>query len=189
MANSLLDFVISLVRDPEVAARYAANPAQAIADAHLTDVTSIDVNNLIPMVSDSLSMGGLSGAASSMPVADHGNVWASGAATAAFDAFAPHPPAAVAPQHAAIGGVSGVINQPAAHLPADATGGPPAVGIGHPEPSALLTGGEAHEIAFDHGGFPASDPGIWDHSVIHPDAHSHEGQPDHHAFGIDGLHG
>jgi hypothetical protein len=29
MANSLLDFVISLVRDPDAAARYAANPGQA----------------------------------------------------------------------------------------------------------------------------------------------------------------
>lgn len=27
MANELLDFVMSLVRDPEVAARYAADPA------------------------------------------------------------------------------------------------------------------------------------------------------------------
>ena len=62
MANSLLDFVISLVRDPDAAARYAANPAQAIANAHLTGVTSADVNNLIPMVSDSLSMANLGGA-------------------------------------------------------------------------------------------------------------------------------
>ena len=62
MANSLLDFVISLVRDPDAAARYAANPAQSIADAHLTDVTSADVNNLIPMVSDSLSMTSPAGA-------------------------------------------------------------------------------------------------------------------------------
>ena len=35
MANSLLDFVMSLVRDPDAAAHYAANPAQAIADANL----------------------------------------------------------------------------------------------------------------------------------------------------------
>ena len=56
MANSLLDFVMSLVRDPDAAARYAADPAGAIADAHLTDVSSADVNNLIPMVTDSLSM-------------------------------------------------------------------------------------------------------------------------------------
>ena len=42
MANSLLDFVMSLVRDPDAAARYAADPTQAIADANLTGVTSAD---------------------------------------------------------------------------------------------------------------------------------------------------
>ena len=30
MANSLLDFVMSLVRDPDAAAHYAADPAQAL---------------------------------------------------------------------------------------------------------------------------------------------------------------
>ncbi|MDT5359295.1 MAG: hypothetical protein QOC69_1057, partial [Mycobacterium sp.] len=55
MANSLLDFVMSVVRDPDAAAQYAANPAQAIADANLTDVTSADVNHLIPVVAESLS--------------------------------------------------------------------------------------------------------------------------------------
>ncbi|KCT59103.1 hypothetical protein X351_02198 [Mycobacterium tuberculosis XTB13-133] len=63
MANSLLDFVISLVRDPEAAARYAANPERSIAEAHLTDVTRADVNSLIPVVSDSLSMSEPIGAA------------------------------------------------------------------------------------------------------------------------------
>ncbi|MCI4673755.1 Rv0340 family IniB-related protein [Candidatus Mycolicibacterium alkanivorans] len=87
MANSLLDFVMSLVRDPDAAARYAADPAGAIADAHLTDVTSVDVNNLIPMVSDSLSMAAPT--IGDAHVGD-GNVWASGAATAAFDAFDAH---------------------------------------------------------------------------------------------------
>ncbi|HZA12038.1 Rv0340 family IniB-related protein, partial [Mycobacterium sp.] len=57
MANSLLDFVMSLVRDSDAAAAYNANPAQAIADAHLTDVTSADVNSLIPVVSESFSTG------------------------------------------------------------------------------------------------------------------------------------
>lgn len=85
MANSLLDFVMALVRDPEAAARYDADPAQAIADADLTGVSSVDVDNLIPVVSESLS--------SAMPgggfdtVVDS-NVWSSGAATEAFDAFA-----------------------------------------------------------------------------------------------------
>ncbi|MDT5390903.1 MAG: hypothetical protein QOE04_4544, partial [Mycobacterium sp.] len=55
MANSLLDFVMSLVRDPDAAAHYAADPTQAIADANLTDVTSADVNHLIPVVAESLS--------------------------------------------------------------------------------------------------------------------------------------
>ena len=92
MTNSLLDFVMSLVRDPEAAAQYAADPARAIADANLTDVTSADVNHLIPVVAESLS--------SAMPTtgvdpfgADAAtNVWASGAATAAFDAFDDHLP-------------------------------------------------------------------------------------------------
>jgi len=185
MANSLLDFVISLVRDPEAAARYAANPAQAIADAHLTDVTSVDVNNLIPMVSDSLSMAGPAGGVAGMPAADHGNVWASGAATAAFDAFTPHTPVP-APQHDAF---SGVIHQLAAHLPVDVPATPPSVALSHPEPSTLLASGAAPDIAFDHGGFPPHDAGIWDHSVIHPDAHAHDAQPDHHGFDSHGLQG
>jgi hypothetical protein len=72
MANSLLDFVMSLVRDPDAAARFAENPDQTLFDANLANVTSADVHNLIPVVTESLG-------------AD--NVWASGAATAAFDAF------------------------------------------------------------------------------------------------------
>lgn len=86
MANSLLDFVLSLVRDPEAAARYAADPSAAIADAHLTGVTSADVNNLIPMVADSMAASTPAfGGGISQP--DGGNVWTTGAATAAFDAF------------------------------------------------------------------------------------------------------
>lgn len=77
MANSLLDFVISLVRDPEAAARYAANPERSIAEAHLTDVTRADVNSLIPVVSDSLSMSEPIGAAGGAHAGDRGNVWAS----------------------------------------------------------------------------------------------------------------
>src|SRR5262245_1492977 len=92
MANTLLDFVMSLVRDPDAAARYAADPAQAIADAHLTDVTSADVNNLIPVVSESLSMAAPAGNLDGFGAESAGNVWASGAATAAFDAFGDHVP-------------------------------------------------------------------------------------------------
>lgn len=180
MANSLLDFVISLVRDPEAAARYNANPAQAIADAHLGDVTSTDVNNLIPMVSDSLSMAGSPGAAAGASVVDHGNVWASGAATAAFDAFAPHNPAPIVHDYTPI---SGVISQPAAPVAGDAPVTQQPAEIGLHQPSPLVNGGDA---ALDQGGFPVSDPGIWDHAIIHPDSHPHDAQPDHHDFGIHG---
>jgi hypothetical protein len=96
MANSLLDFVMSLVRDPDAAAAYAADPAQAIADADLTDVSSVDVNNLIPVVSESLSMA-VPSTGSDTVIDDHAsNVWSSGAATAAFDAFDDHVPTVVA---------------------------------------------------------------------------------------------
>lgn len=93
MANSLLDFVMSLVRDPDAAAAYAADPGQAIADANLTDVTSVDVNNLIPVVSESLSMAVPFTGTEGLVDDPSGNVWTSGAATAAFDAFDDHVPA------------------------------------------------------------------------------------------------
>lgn len=97
MANSLLDFVMSLVRDPEAAARYAADPAGVLADAQLGAVTSVDVDNLLPVVAESLSMNGPSygagGFGEAFAAEPAGNVWASGAATAAFDAFDDHLPA------------------------------------------------------------------------------------------------
>jgi hypothetical protein len=125
MANELLDFVMSLVRDPEAAARYAADPSAAIADAHLSDVTSVDVNNLIPVVSDSLSMAAPTLGGPDPAVADAGsNVWTSGAATAAFDSFTPHlPDQAVAAVH----DLPGVIDSSA--LPGGDTGAVPAVDV------------------------------------------------------------
>jgi hypothetical protein len=110
MANSLLDFVMSLVRDPDAAAAYAADPTQAIADANLTDVTSVDVNHLIPVVSESLSMDVPSTGTDGVVADPSGNVWASGAATAAFDAFDDHVPAvAVDDVHSV---VADVVNEP-----------------------------------------------------------------------------
>lgn len=93
MANSLLDFVLSLVRDPDAAARYAADPAAAIADAQLTGVTSVDVDNLIPVVTESMPIAAPSIGPDPFGAEAAGNVWSSGvwssgAATAAFDAFA-----------------------------------------------------------------------------------------------------
>ena len=179
MANSLLDFVISLVRDPDAAARYAANPAQSIADAHLTNVTSTDVNNLIPMVSDSLSMANTGADSPGSSVADHGNVWASGAAAAALDSFSAHPPAGAVDHH---GPASNVISPPSTPAASQAPTDPRPLGIDPHEPSVLLTSAEMPDSAVDHGVFPADDPGAWDHSVIHP----HAVEPDHHGFGIHG---
>lgn len=94
MANELLDFVMGLVRDPAAAAQYAANPDQVIANAHLAGVTSADVNNLLPMVSESVAMStpGVGPDLISAPGATGldptiGNIWSSGAAHAAFEAF------------------------------------------------------------------------------------------------------
>ena len=179
MANSLLDFVISLVRDPDAAARYAANPAQSIADAHLTDVTSADVNNLIPMVSDTLSMANPAGTTPGAPVAEHGNVWASGAAAAALDAFSPRLPAGVVEHH---GPSTSVISQSPTPAPVDAPTDSRPLGIASHDPSALLTASEVPDSTIDHGGFPAHDPSIWDHQVAHP----HTVEPDHHGFGVHG---
>ncbi len=87
MGNSLLDFVMALVRDPDVAAKYAADPAGALADAQLAGVTIADVQNLIPVVTDSLALATPGFGA----VVDTADVWTSGAAASAFDAFAvPH---------------------------------------------------------------------------------------------------
>lgn len=84
MGNALLDFVMALVRDPATAARYATDPAGALAAAGLSGVAPADVAGLIPMVSDSLAM--------STP--DFGpvdgndpSVWSSGAAAVAFESF------------------------------------------------------------------------------------------------------
>lgn len=96
MANALLDFVMSLLRDPDAAARYTADSAQALADAGLTGVTDADVQNLIPVVAESLSMAAPSHSLGVFGAESAGNVWASGAATAAFDAFADHLPEPVA---------------------------------------------------------------------------------------------
>jgi hypothetical protein len=83
MGNSLLDFVLSLVRDPQAAARYAADPAGALSAAGLPGVTITDVQNLIPVVADSL--------ATTTPSFSDGvaaaNVWTGSAAAAALDAF------------------------------------------------------------------------------------------------------
>jgi hypothetical protein len=113
MANELLDFVMSLVRDPDAAARFAENPDQVLQDANLTNVTSADVSNLIPVVAESLSStvptSGIDGAVGDVA----GNVWASGAATAAFDAFDDHLPVqTVDDAHSVISDLAGGADNP-----------------------------------------------------------------------------
>lgn len=157
MANSLLDFVLSLVRDPEAAARYAADPAAAIADAHLAGVTSADVDNLIPMVADSMaaSAPGFHGA---IVPTDGGNVWTTGAATAAFDAFG-------AVDHQ----VEGVIHDPAAgsvHIHDVFSEHEPvidAVGQGLTDQSGLDQPGIDHVESTLDDLSSWSDPGGWEH--------------------------
>lgn len=92
MANSLLDFVMSLVSDPDAAAHYAADPTQAIADANLAGVTTADVDHLIPVVAESVSAVAPSTGVDAFSADAASNVWTSGAATAAFDAFGDHLP-------------------------------------------------------------------------------------------------
>lgn len=174
MANSLLDFVMSIVRDPDAAARYAADPSQAIADAHLTDVTSVDVNNLIPVVSESLSMGTPGGHRADAG-GDH-NVWASGAATAAFDAFSDHLPDPTIVDSHPVG--AGVVDQPVDHVvdhPLDAGvnyAADPAPDL-HPfdlhpfDAAGLDQAPPADEVhAPDDGGTGLTDPGIHEHHVV-----------------------
>ena len=168
MANELLDFVMSLVRDPQVAAQYAADPAQAIANAHLTDVTSADVNNLIPMVSDSFASfpGVTPGGAAD------GNVWTSGAASAAFDAFTPHfsdlPAQAGNVVHDLSGNLPGnVIDTQSfsqadpSQLVSDVSGGNAVAGLDGFDPSTQL-----HELGVDPTAIDASAFGVDDHGVF-----------------------
>ncbi len=164
MANSLLDFVMSIVRDPDAAARYAADPSQAIADAHLTDVTSVDVNNLIPVVSESLSMGTPGGHGTD--TGDH-NVWASGAATAAFDAFSDHvPDPAIVDPHPAS---AVVVDQPVDHpveagVTYAADPGPDLHTFDAAAFDQPLPADEAHSS--DDGGAGLTDPGVHEHHVV-----------------------
>ena len=174
MANELLDFVMSLVRDPDAAAHYAANPAQALADAHLTGVTSADVNNLLPMVSDSLSMGA---PATDAATAGDGNVWTSGAATAAFDAFTPHDTATA---HS----WSGVIDAPhtavadSAGVTLDSSDLDPFAGY---DASSQFSTDASTDSGATDGGVGTDDPAVWA-DWHHPVADAHDVDGGHPGF-------
>ncbi len=180
MGNSLLDFVLSLVRDPEVADRYAADPAGTLTAAGLTGVTTADVSNLLPMVNDSLAMttpgfgigaAMATGATGAAGAAGAANVWASGAATAAFDAFT----TPVTPSH------DPVITQVSAVAPAGVEDAVAAPRAELPQPHDTPVG-------------PLADPSPWE-SPDHPWAATADGghgsefgpDPQHHAHGHDGT--
>ncbi len=184
MANELLDFVMGLVRDPEAAARYAADPSSAIADAHLTNVTSADVNNLIPMVSDSLSMAapavGTPGALDAFGAVEGGNVWTSGAATAAFDAFDTHLPE---PAIAAVHDFGSVIDT---SLPATADAGPAPMDFDLPhETSSVVDVAQFSDVIDDPAStLPAEDPS-WDFGAAENHLqHGTDGDSGHAGFDI-----
>jgi hypothetical protein len=177
MANPLLDFVMSLVRDPDVAAHYAADPAGAIQAAHLTDVTSADVNALIPVVSDSLSTAAPATGADLLAGNPGGNIWSSGAATAAFDAFDDHLSVPGVDDGHSV--VANVIDEPEqlVHPGVDAVhdAGIPAV-ADFDDPSAQLTGGIIDDSPL------AGDAGDADWQPVVDDIHHH---PDDGDTGLD----
>ncbi len=170
MANALLDFVMSLARDPAAAARYAADPAKAIDDAHLTGITSADVDSLLPMVSDSLSMSSPVFAAFDVPA---GNVWTGTAATAALNSFTAHdPPAGDLVHREAVGATEHRTVRPAA-------GEEPTIHDREPifDASSQSSGVSAEHPAI-FGDTPAGadgDPlwGEWAHGAVERDHPSH----------------
>ena len=134
MGNSLLDFVMALVRDPQAAARYAADPAGALSGAGLPGVTVTDVQNLIPVVTDSLATATPSfGDAAASSAA---NVWTSGAAAAAFDAFHIPRPGPVVHEPLPRLDLGPIATPPADAAPYQPADGPLVDGLAPPAPAA-----------------------------------------------------
>ena len=167
MGNSLLDFVMALVRDPQVAARFAADPAGALSAAGLPGVTITDVQNLIPVVTDSLA----TATPSFGDAVDAANVWTSGAAAAALDAFhLPH-------QVPVVDVASPQLEVPAIDVPVSlgpsATVGAPAL-----DPATAFDpgAGPLHQPYLDPAGADWADselgvPAGWDHAHDLPSEH------------------
>lgn len=68
-SSSLLDFITTLVHDPAAAAAYRADPQSALSAANLHDVTTADIDHLIPVVAETST----------------GSVWSSSNAVHSFD--------------------------------------------------------------------------------------------------------
>lgn len=170
MASALLDFVMGLVRDADAAARYAADPAGALRAAGLDGVTAADVDNLVPMVTDSLAMSTPDFGGAARAAADP-NVWASAAASVAFDAFgdlaAPRSGAGAVPGP----GVDVSVDRPAAAADPAAGVDPTASGPDLPGLGVLVP-----PVFEEH-----PDP-TWDPGAVAPDAGPVDGSggaPDH----------
>lgn len=73
--SSLLDFITTLVHDPDAAAAYRADPQSALSAANLHDVTTADVDHLIPVVAESAT------------TAASGSVWSASSTASSFDSL------------------------------------------------------------------------------------------------------
>jgi hypothetical protein len=93
--NAILEFILNLLRDPDAAASYCANPCLALTEAGLV-VTPEDISAVAPMVAESALVSGGSqlqaivaaGAAASTSAAMAGTATAAAAVTAAAAADA-----------------------------------------------------------------------------------------------------
>lgn len=171
MANALLDFVMALARDPAAAARYSADPAGILAAAGLPGVTAADVDDLMPMVADSLAMSRPDLGGPGVADGNDPNVWASGAAAVAFDAFGPFEP--VTPPGPAVAAAPVVDARGPAEVPAGPelpAGEGPADAVADPLVSPSRPSQDPAQDV-DH------DLGVWDHAfpIEH---HAGWGHPD-----------
>jgi hypothetical protein len=56
VASSLLDFILNLLKDPEAAQAFMDDPQAALEDAGLEDITSVDLDDIMPVVLDQSSV-------------------------------------------------------------------------------------------------------------------------------------
>src|SRR4051794_16800850 len=52
VASTLLDFILNLLRDPETAQAFAADPQGTLDEHGLGDITSVDIGDIMPVLMD-----------------------------------------------------------------------------------------------------------------------------------------
>lgn len=52
IADALIEFILSLLRDPAAAAQFAAEPEETLAEAGLSGACAADVRAVVPVVVD-----------------------------------------------------------------------------------------------------------------------------------------